>query len=90
MLFVLNLEFLLENIINFLNKVRLPSEKLDSLDIIEALINVETSLLFFSTLFLANVRLSLRTQLLHEHARTCKEQDDEAAVANLVENNHRG
>ena len=90
LLLILNLKLLLEDLVNFLDEVGLPAEQLDGLNIVEALIDVETALLSLATLLFANVRLGLGPDLLENHTRRSEEKDDEAAVANLIKDNYRG
>ena len=90
LLLILNLKLLLKDLVNFLDEVGLPAEQLDGLNIVEALIDVETALLSLATLLFANVRLGLGPDLLENHTRRSEEKDDEAAVANLIKDNYRG
>ena len=53
LLLILNLKLLLEDLVNFLDEVGLPAEQLDSLDIVKALIDVETALLPLASLLFA-------------------------------------
>lgn len=64
MLRVLNCHFLLEDFVDFFDKIGLPAEQLDGLDIVEALIDIEASLLFLAALLFTNLRLCLRLHLL--------------------------
>ena len=64
MLRVLNCHFLLEDFVDFFDKIGLPAEQLDGLDIVEALIDIEASLLFLAALLFTNFRLCFRLHLL--------------------------
>ncbi len=63
--FELNLFFI--DFVNFLDEIGLPTKKLDSLDVVERLIDVKTALLCLASLLLRDIFFSLATHILYKH-----------------------
>ncbi len=57
--FVFECEFLLIDLIDFLDEVWLPAEKLDCLNVVKALVDVEAALLALAALLFTDFLLSL-------------------------------
>ena len=85
---VLKSKFFVVNLVNLLDKVLLPAEKLDCLDVVERLVDIEIALLSLSSLLLADIFLGLTTNVLYQHIESREHEDDEATPANLLETDH--
>ena len=88
LLSVLDIKLFLVNIADLFEEIRLPAEKLDSLDIVETFIDVEVALLRFAALFLTNLALGLAPDVLDQHSASGKAKAKEATPANLIEDNN--
>ena len=81
-LFVLDLELLLADGVDFDEEVWLPAEELDCLDVVEALVYEGTALFHTSLLLLSKFSLALCLCNLDKRAEPRLEENNEAAPSN--------
>ena len=71
--FVFELNLFFVDFVNLLDEIGLPTKELDSLDVVESLVDVKAALLFLAPLLLTDVFLSLAAHVLHQHVRPREE-----------------
>ena len=84
-LLVLNIHLLLENLVDFLQKVGLPAKQLYRLDVVERFVDEKVPLLALASQLLVDRGLSFALDILDKHASQREKDHDEAAPADLSE-----
>ena len=82
---VLKSDFFLVNCLNFIEELGFPTVELNTLDVVEGLVDVRHALIVLLTLLLVNLTLVASPDVTHEELTESEEHYDEAVPADVLE-----